>query len=223
MATVETVRRLLLDAAGEPLCDDCLALACSVSPGEMRQITEDLATSPSFECRGRCVSCRRGVSAIAYTAKCVHCSRAVLPGEDALVADGDILHAACLTVLASDETIRLSRKLTQASRRLIEQARHRRRDERRIPADTATGREIPVRLARSPESPADNTVVLAKLLFEKGPVCAACISDSGVPISDIEPTAGRLQQTLAVKRAMGNCTMCGRWTLVYSLFGKPQR
>jgi hypothetical protein len=125
MTTAKTARRLLLDAAGEALCDACLAFACSVSLAEMRQVTEELLTSASFQRRDRCVSCRRTVSAIAYSAKCTHCSRAVLPGEKTFEADGDILHAACFTRLCSDETIRISRKLSRESRRLIEESRRR--------------------------------------------------------------------------------------------------
>jgi hypothetical protein len=128
MTTEETARRLLMDAAGEPLCDACLAFACSASLSEMRRVTEDLLTSASFQRRDTCVSCRRTVPAIAYSAKCVHCSRAVLPGDDALDIDGDIFHATCLMRLASDETIRKSGKLSQRSRRLIEEAQRRMRD-----------------------------------------------------------------------------------------------
>jgi hypothetical protein len=119
MTTAETVRRVLIDAAGKALCDSCLAFACSVTLDEMRQVTEELLTSPSFQHRDRCICCHHTVPAIAYSAKCVHCSRAVLPGEKAFEADGDILHAACFTRLCSDETIRISRKLSLAWRRLI--------------------------------------------------------------------------------------------------------
>jgi hypothetical protein len=128
MTTAETARRLLVDAGGEPLCDSCLAWACSVSLAEMRRITEELLTGASFQRRDRCVSCRRTVMAIAFTAKCALCSRPVLPGEDALEIDRDMYHAACLRRLSSDEIIRISRKLTQKSRRLIEESRRRFRE-----------------------------------------------------------------------------------------------
>jgi len=124
MTTAETARRLLLDASGEALCDACLAFACSVSLAEMHQLTEELLTRASFQRRDRCISCRRTVPAIAYAArKCTHCSHPVLPGDNAIGADGDVLHAACFKILVSDEHIRTSRKLNQASRRLIEEAR----------------------------------------------------------------------------------------------------
>jgi hypothetical protein len=128
MTTAETVHRLLVDAAGEALCDSCLAFACSVSLAEMRQATEELLTGASFQSRDRCVSCRRTVPAIAYTTKCAHCSRAVRPGEDALEFSGDMFHAACLTRLSTDEIIRVSRKLSKKSRRSIEESRLRFRE-----------------------------------------------------------------------------------------------
>jgi hypothetical protein len=123
MTTAETIRRLLLDAAGEALCDACLAFACSVSLAEIREVTQGLLNDISFGRRDRCVSCRQPVPAIVYSVKCVHCSRPVLPGERTVEADGDILHTVCFTMLVSDETIRSSQRLSQASRRLIEAAR----------------------------------------------------------------------------------------------------
>ena len=60
--------------------------------------------------------------------------------------------------------------------------------------------------------------------FERGPLCAACISTkSGLAVGDIEPTARQCEQTIAVKRDMGQCKACERWTLVYSLFGVQRR
>jgi len=132
MTTAETVRRLLIDAAGEGLCDGCLAFGCTVRLAEMRQLTEGLMTSESFQRRDRCVSCRRTVPAIAFAAKCVHCSRPIVPGEDALNIDGDVMfHAVCLTQLSSNEIIRISRKLGTRSRRLIEESQRRVREEGR--------------------------------------------------------------------------------------------
>ena len=127
--TAKTARRLLVDAAGEALCCSCLAFGCSVSLPVMRRVAEELLTSASFQRRERCVSCRRTVSAIAFTAKCALCSRPVRPGEDALEIDGDMFHAACLRRLSSEEIIRISRKLTQKSRQLIEQSQRRFREQ----------------------------------------------------------------------------------------------
>src|SRR5690349_4174508 len=136
MTPADTARRLLVDAAGEPLCDACLAFACSISLGQMRRVTERLLTHASFHRRDSCVSCRRTVPAIAFAAKCVHCSRPVLPGEDALEIEIDMFHAACLRRIASDQTIRLSKKLSQESRRRIEDSL-RRIDRQAKPPDAA--------------------------------------------------------------------------------------
>jgi len=130
MTPAETVHRRLVDAAGEPLCDSCLALACSVSLVEMRRVIEGLLMTANFQRRDRCISCRRTVPALAFAAKCSHCSRPVLPGEDTLETDGDVFHAVCLRRLASDETIRISRKLSRESQRRIEESRLRLREQR---------------------------------------------------------------------------------------------
>jgi hypothetical protein len=67
----------------------------------------------------------------------------------------------------------------------------------------------------------DKFVVLAKLLFEDHPLCVACLSaKAGLPVSDIEPTISRFEQTINVRRDMDRCRTCERWTLVYSLFEK---
>lgn len=123
MTTAETARGLLIDAVGEALCESCLAFACSASLAEIRNVIEDLLGSPNFQRRDRCVSCRRTVPAITYAAKCAHCSRAVRPGDDALVAGDDIFHSTCFRMLCSDKSIRISRKFDPESRRLINDAR----------------------------------------------------------------------------------------------------
>jgi hypothetical protein len=127
MTTAETERRLLVDAAGDPLCDACLAFACSVSLPEMCQVTEELLCGVGFAHAERCASCRRTISAISYIAKCSRCSLPLRPGEDGLQIDGDIFHAACFLKLSSDKDIHTSRELCAESRRLIEGARRQRR------------------------------------------------------------------------------------------------
>ena len=127
MTAADTVRRLLVDAAGEPLCDACLAFACSVTLDEMREVTEELLTHPTFHRRDRCVSCRRTAPALAYSAKCAHCSRPVGRDDDALEIGSDILHAVCFNMLASDENMQVSHNLGQQSRLLVEKARTERR------------------------------------------------------------------------------------------------
>jgi hypothetical protein len=73
-------------------------------------------------------------------------------------------------------------------------------------------------------SPPEKTVVLTKLLFEQSPLCTTCISaKSNLAVADIEPTVRRFEQTLAVRRDMGHCKVCERWTLVYSLLGVQRR
>jgi hypothetical protein len=134
MTTADTVRRLLLDAAGEPLCDSCLAFACSASLIEVRQVAEELLSRAHFQRGERCLSCRRAVPAILYSAKCTHCSRGVRSGDDALEIGGDLFHAVCFRMVSSDENIRISRKLHAESRRLVEQARRQMRQQRRPPA-----------------------------------------------------------------------------------------
>jgi hypothetical protein len=96
----------------------------------MRQLTGELLTSVSFQRRDRCVSCRRTVPAIAYSAKCVHCSRPLLPGKDGLKIDGDIFHASCFWKLSAYENIDTSRELCAEPRRLIEDARRQMRGRR---------------------------------------------------------------------------------------------
>ena len=135
MTTAETVRRVLMDAAGNALCDSCLAFACSVTLDEMRQVTEELLTSRSFHGRDRCICCHHTVPATAYSVKCVHCSHAVLPRGGAIASGGDIFHAACFKILVSDKSIRMSRKLTRESRRLIEDARREMHEQRRPSSD----------------------------------------------------------------------------------------
>ena len=138
MTTAETVRQLLLDAAGEGLCNSCLAFACSASLLEMHQFTEELLATAPFRRGDRCASCRRtGVPAIMYAAKCTHCSYVVRPGDDALAIGGDFFHAACFKVLSSDERIRSSQKLNGESRRLIEDARRQMREQRRPPPSSS--------------------------------------------------------------------------------------
>jgi hypothetical protein len=54
MTTAETASGLLIDAAGEALCESCLAFACSASLAEIRSVIEDLLRSPNFQRRDRC-------------------------------------------------------------------------------------------------------------------------------------------------------------------------
>ena len=97
---------------------------------EIREITTALPVSEGFERREACASCRRIVPAIMYLTKCAHCSHIVRHGDVAVRAGGDVLHAACFRILASDDKIRLSRTLNAESRRLIDKARRQLREQR---------------------------------------------------------------------------------------------
>ena len=69
-------------------------------------------------------------------------------------------------------------------------------------------------------SSSDKAAVLAKLLVDRGALCTACIAaHSALALSDIQPTARRLEQTFVVDRDRARCTACGRSGMVYSLFG----
>jgi len=62
-----TVRRLLLSAPGDALCDACLAFACEVSLIEVRAFTRVLLqTDPQFQRASTCASCRRTAPSIFY-------------------------------------------------------------------------------------------------------------------------------------------------------------
>ena len=104
----EIVRTLLTHAAGEALCDSCLAFACETSVTEMRQITGQLVIEdPRIERGAACASCGRTVAAIVYrpdVSKCAQCSRPLGDGYEASVTiDGDHFHDACLRRLVADE------------------------------------------------------------------------------------------------------------------------
>jgi hypothetical protein len=67
VSTVDDVRRLLSRAAGEPLCDSCLAFACASNLTDMRAATDALVKSdPAFHRGSSCRSCGRTVPTIFY-------------------------------------------------------------------------------------------------------------------------------------------------------------
>jgi len=71
------------------------------------------------------------------------------------------------------------------------------------------------------EPPPDKEgVLVANVLLQEQPLCAACLSaKSGVSTGDVMGALKRLQQTKSVKRDIASrCRWCERWTLVYSLF-----
>src|SRR5438270_11104236 len=122
-------RRLLEMERGVALCDACLALACGTSLTAMRSVTEALVRSGGeFERATPCESCRRTVPSTRHTAETTKCSQCSLPfeaGDGGVLIEGERFHAPCVLSLITDETIRLSRSLSQRSRELIEQSRRR--------------------------------------------------------------------------------------------------
>jgi hypothetical protein len=130
---------LLEQCPGEPLCDSCLAFACSVSLTEMRIVTAAVANETPFaRAASTCASCRRqtttlawgtsngtsnGQSADAPVDKCTHCSRPIDPSEDVEVIDTDRFHMRCWRLLTTEQTIRVSRALNQQSRDKIRRSR----------------------------------------------------------------------------------------------------
>lgn len=133
---VVTVRRLLEQCPGEPLCDACLAFACSVSLTEMRFVTAAVANEAPFaRATSTCASCRRQTPTLAWgnghgngdlpADKCPHCSRPIEATDEPVIVDADRFHDHCWRRLTSDATVRVSRALSRRSLELIRQSRKR--------------------------------------------------------------------------------------------------
>ena len=124
----EVLRRVLSDAPGDPLCDACLSAICGLSPEETRTaIALLLKNTEEFDRRWSCASCRRSVTAVFYRAKCAHCSGRLQDGDKGFRMGEEVFHTACLRLLVTDESIRLSQDLGRRSRRLIKESRRRMR------------------------------------------------------------------------------------------------
>jgi hypothetical protein len=123
------VRRLLDQCPGEPLCDACLAFACSVSLSEMRVVTIAVGLDmPFVRDTATCTSCRRQTTTLCLRkhtidAKCAHCSRLIDPTEDVEVVDSDRFHHLCWIRLTSAESVRTARALSRRSQELIRKSR----------------------------------------------------------------------------------------------------
>jgi predicted pyridoxine 5'-phosphate oxidase superfamily flavin-nucleotide-binding protein len=130
---IEFVRRVLIDAPGDALCDACLAAIGEASAEAIHTETVALLASASdeFERASFCASCHRHVAAILYRATCAHCSRRLQGVETGFRMGEEIFHVACLRRLITDDTIGLPRALGRRSRRLIEQSRRRMREGQR--------------------------------------------------------------------------------------------
>jgi hypothetical protein len=100
---VVTVRRLLEQCPGEPLCDACLAFACSVSLTEMRLVTAAVGHDAPFRRDSAvCASCRRQTTTLAWGSsdvlapdKCSLCNEPIDAAEDIDVVDADRFHRRC--------------------------------------------------------------------------------------------------------------------------------
>lgn len=120
---------MLTQCPGEPLCDACLAFACSVSLIEMRAVTGAVARGEPFtHGTATCASCRRQTTTLAWGAgpaddKCVHCSRAIHASDDVEIVDTDRFHSQCWARLTSAESVRVSRALSRRSHELIRRSR----------------------------------------------------------------------------------------------------
>jgi hypothetical protein len=122
----DRVRRILMDAPGDPLCDLCLMAAAQLSLETIRAATTVLLTDPDEFKRGyNCAGCHRSVTAIFYRAKCADCGVRLHDTDKGFRMGEEIFHVVCLRRLISDDTIRLSRNLGRRCRRLIDQARRR--------------------------------------------------------------------------------------------------
>jgi hypothetical protein len=124
----DVLRRVLMDAPGDPLCNSCLSAISGLSPDEIQATTASLLSGDEFERRWSCASCRRNVTAVSYRAKCAHCSRRLQEADKGFRMGEEVFHTACLRRLITDESIRLSRELGRRSRRLIKESRRRMRD-----------------------------------------------------------------------------------------------
>jgi hypothetical protein len=124
-----TVRKLLDQCPGEPLCDACLAFACSVSLSEMRVVTIAIGLDvPFVRDTATCASCRRQTTTLclrthAVDAKCTHCSRLIRPTDEAEVVGTDRFHRVCWTLLTSVDAVRTAKALGRQSRELIRKHR----------------------------------------------------------------------------------------------------
>jgi len=93
---------LLEQCPGEPLCDACLAFACSVSLTEMRVVTaaadderfrRDTATCAS--CQRQTTTLRWGTGDLLAADKCAECHQPIDREQDLEVVGADRYHRRC--------------------------------------------------------------------------------------------------------------------------------
>jgi hypothetical protein len=110
-----------------------LAFACSVSLGEMRDVTTGVGGIPPFiRTIATCASCRRQTLTLSRSVptvdeKCAHCSRRIEPADDVEVIDTDRFHRHCWTLLTSAASVRSAKILSRQSQELIRRSRQLRR------------------------------------------------------------------------------------------------
>lgn len=122
------MRKLLEQCPGEPLCDPCLAFACSVSLNEMRGVTTAIGDVAFMRATATCASCRRLTTTLVWGTrpgedKCAHCSRPLVPADDVEVIDSDRFHRRCWNLLMSADSVRASKALNRRSQELIRKSR----------------------------------------------------------------------------------------------------
>ena len=120
MTAAELVRQFLVDAPGDALCNARCARSRRPSP----------PSQPSSAQRRARVAAAT-IAAVVFKVpipKCAHCGGPLNEGEDGVIIDGDRFHDVCMRRLITDETIRVSRRLSRQSRELIEQSRRRLRN-----------------------------------------------------------------------------------------------
>jgi hypothetical protein len=125
---VESVRRLLINATSDALCDSCLAEACGLTLTMVEPITAALRLEAAFTQGSTCSSCHRTVPTTIAAPKCAQSSLPLDAGDPGFSMDQDRLHIHCLTRLLTDEKVRLSRAVSRRARALIEQSRRRMRN-----------------------------------------------------------------------------------------------
>ena len=113
---------MLEQCPGEPLCDACLAFACSVSLTEMRAVTTTVGRDAPFtRTTATCASCRRQTTTLTWGLppakdKCAYCSGVIEPSESAEVVDTDRFHHHCWMRLTTAQSVRAAKALSRRSR-----------------------------------------------------------------------------------------------------------
>jgi hypothetical protein len=126
------IRRLLVEAPGDALCDACLAFAVREPLLTVRKVTHHLgAGSGEFKrVEARCASCRRQTTTTVYVPesrdlaamagraaepdrlKCARCSVEIVT-EEVVSPSGETYHAACWRILLTSKHLVESRRVAR--------------------------------------------------------------------------------------------------------------